>query len=84
MNKKIAAVVLVAVGVFFLLTNLGLLQVSLMDLLSTWWPVALIGVGLFLLLSKDKSGKAGAKMDTKAPPQAASRVEVKTDPKAKK
>lgn len=69
MTKHIVAIVLVAVGVFFLLGNLGILQVSLGDLLRTWWPVALIGVGLFLLVPK--KGKLG-------------KAEVKAEPKAKK
>lgn len=84
MSKKIAAVVLVGVGIFFLLTNLGILQVSLRELLHTWWPVALIGAGLFLLVSKDKSGKPGAKVDPKAAPQVSPRAGGSADPKAKK
>ncbi len=60
-SKQMAALVLIALGTFFLLSNLGILQVSLADLLSTWWPLALIGVGLVLFLSKDKKGKAEPK-----------------------
>lgn len=60
-SKQMVALVLIALGTFFLLSNLGILQVSLADLLSTWWPLALIGVGLVLFLSKDKKGKAEPK-----------------------
>lgn len=37
-SKQMVALVLIALGTFFLLSNLGILQVSLADLLSTWWP----------------------------------------------
>ncbi len=46
MKGHIAAIVLVVLGVFFLLTNLGLISISLRELLRVWWPVALIAVGL--------------------------------------
>ena len=42
MKGNIAAIVLVVLGVFFLLTNLGLISISLRELLRVWWPVALI------------------------------------------
>ena len=46
-----AAIVLVVLGVFFLLTNLGLISISLRELLRVWWPVALIAVGLALFFT---------------------------------
>ena len=45
MKGNIAAIVLVVLGVFFLLTNLGLISISLRELLRVWWTVALIAVG---------------------------------------
>lgn len=51
---NVAALVLIGVGVFFLLTNLGLINVSLMELLRTWWPLILIAVGVSLLFAPDK------------------------------
>lgn len=58
MKGNIAAIVLVVLGVFFLLTNLGLISISLRELLRVWWPVALIAVGVALFFTpgtrKDK------------------------------
>ena len=51
MKGNIAATVLVALGVFFLLTNLGLISISLRELARVWWPVALIAVGLALFFT---------------------------------
>ena len=49
MRGNVGAIVLILVGAFFLLSNLGLLNVSLRELIATWWPLILIvlGVGLF-------------------------------------
>lgn len=49
MKGHFGAIVLVLVGAFFLLSNLGLLNVSIAELFRTWWPVILIalGVGMF-------------------------------------
>jgi len=51
MKGNVAAIVLIAVGTFFLLTNLGLLHVSLAELFKTWWPAILIvlGISMFAL-----------------------------------
>ena len=57
MKGNIAAIVLVVLGVFFLLTNLGLISISLRDLLRVWWPVALIAVGLALFFTPGKKNK---------------------------
>ena len=48
--------VLVVVGTFFLLSNLGLLNISIAELLRTWWPAILIalGVGLFFVPDSKK------------------------------
>lgn len=51
---NVAALVLIGVGAFFLLTNLGLINVSLMQVLRTWWPLILIAVGVSLLFAPDK------------------------------
>ncbi len=49
MRGNVGAIVLILVGAFFLLSNLGLLNVSLREIIATWWPLILIvlGVGLF-------------------------------------
>ena len=46
----VAALVLIALGVLFLLLNLGILAIPLRELFATWWPVILIIVGVSLLL----------------------------------
>lgn len=51
MKGHFAAIVLIAVGAFFLLNNLGLINLSLAQLFHTWWPLILIAVGLSLLLT---------------------------------
>jgi len=51
MRGHVAAFVLIALGVFFLLTNLGLISISLRELLRVWWPVGLIAVGLALFFT---------------------------------
>lgn len=56
MTRHFAALVLVVLGLFFLLGNLGILRLSLWELLATWWPLVLIGLGLSMFFSKGKSG----------------------------
>ena len=51
MPSNVAAIVLVVLGVFFLLTNLGLISISLKELLVTWWPLALIAIGVALFFT---------------------------------
>ena len=57
MKGNFAAVVLVVVGIFMLLTNLGIIDVSLRELLHTWWPVVLIGVGIALFVTPERIKK---------------------------
>lgn len=47
----VGAVILIVLGTLFLLSNLGLLP-SIGHLLSTWWPLVLIAVGLMQLLRR--------------------------------
>ncbi len=46
-----APLVLIALGVIFLLSNLGLLP-HLGPLFARWWPLILIGVGALLLMRR--------------------------------
>ncbi|MEI8327087.1 MAG: DUF5668 domain-containing protein, partial [Betaproteobacteria bacterium] len=46
MRGHFAAIVLVLVGMFFLLSNLGLVHISIGELFRTWWPLILIAVGV--------------------------------------
>jgi len=52
------ALVLIIVGVIFLLINLGVVPVAeLRALLSTWWPVILIAVGVGMLARRRPGGQ---------------------------
>ena len=53
MRGNVAAIVLVLVGLFFLLNNLGLIDISLWELVRVWWPLVLIGVGQTLYFAPD-------------------------------
>ena len=53
MRGNVAAIVLVLVGLFFLLNNLVLIDISLWELVRVWWPLVLIGVGLTLFFAPD-------------------------------
>ena len=57
MRGNLAAIVLILVGSFMLLTNLGIIDVSLRELLHTWWPVVLIGVGIALFVTPERIKK---------------------------
>lgn len=57
MKGNVAAIVLILVGSFFLLTNLGLISISLKELLHTWWPAILIAVGVSLFFAPGDKGK---------------------------
>ena len=57
MKGNFLAIVLVATGIFFLLNNLGLIDVSLWGLLRTWWPAILIEVGVALFFVPDTKGR---------------------------
>lgn len=47
--QPLLGVLVVAVGVAALLDELDVVEVSLGDLVSTWWPLAVIGVGVAAL-----------------------------------
>ncbi len=57
MRGNVAAIVLVLVGTFFLLSNLGLIDISLAQLVKTWWPIILIAVGVSLFFTPDRQKK---------------------------
>lgn len=46
MRGNVAAIVLIVVGSYFLLSNLGLINISLREVIFTWWPLVLIAVGI--------------------------------------
>jgi hypothetical protein len=51
MRGNFAALVLILVGAAFLVSNLGWLNFSMLEVLRVWWPVVLIvlGVAMFLM-----------------------------------
>lgn len=51
MKGNVAAIVLVLLGSFFLLSNLGLINVSLMEIAKVWWPAILIALGISMFLT---------------------------------
>ena len=57
MKGNVAAIVLVLVGTVLLLSNLGVINVSLVELFKTWWPAILIVVGVALFVTPN--GKKG-------------------------
>lgn len=57
-RNLILAICLILLGAFFLADNLGWIDTSLFQLLTTWWPALLIVIGINMLLSRD--GKPGA------------------------
>jgi hypothetical protein len=51
-----AAIILIAIGIVLLLSNLGILDWSLWDALWRLWPLILIGIGLDLMLKRKRLG----------------------------
>ena len=49
-------IVLILLGLGLLLDNLGILRVSVWDIVSVWWPVLLIGLGVALFLTPNRVG----------------------------
>ncbi len=54
MRGHSAAIVLVLIGTFFLLNNLGLIEIGFFRLMWTWWPLLLIVLGVGLFFTPDK------------------------------
>ena len=50
----VAAVLLILIVLFMLASNLGWTHLNLSKLLLTWWPVALVGVGIAMLFGRGK------------------------------
>ena len=51
MRGSFGGVVLIVIGVFALGRNLGWFDVSLIELIGTWWPLLLIGLGVSLIFA---------------------------------
>jgi hypothetical protein len=51
--SKTGSIILILVGVLFLLHNLGVLRFAqISHLLHTWWPLALVLIGVIGLMRK--------------------------------
>ncbi|MCI1093104.1 DUF5668 domain-containing protein, partial [Stenotrophomonas maltophilia] len=48
------AVLMILIGLFMLASNLCWTHLTLSKLLLTWWPVALVGVGIAMLIGRGK------------------------------
>ncbi len=57
MKGNVAAIVLIVLGAFFLLQNLGMLNISLIELARTWWPLILIVLGVAMFFPGKGSPK---------------------------
>ncbi|MDV3468169.1 DUF5668 domain-containing protein [Stenotrophomonas sp. C3(2023)] len=53
-SNLVAAVILILLGLFLLASNLGWTNVSLGRLIITWWPAALVAVGIGMLFGRGK------------------------------
>lgn len=57
MRGNYGAIVLILVGAFWLLNNLGLIDISMWSLLRTWWPLILIGLGVSMFFTPGDKNK---------------------------
>ena len=57
MKFNFGAIVLIIVGVLALARNLGFLEVSITDIVLTWWPLILIGLGISFFFTPDTDKK---------------------------
>lgn len=57
MKGNFISLVLIVIGALALAVNLDLLEIDLVQLLRTWWPLALIGVGVALFLTPGDGGR---------------------------
>lgn len=61
MKGNFGALVLVLVGSAALAVNLGLLDVSFIQLMRTWWPLILIVVGLGMFFAPNDGSKKNSR-----------------------
>ncbi len=64
MRGHIAAIVLIVLGSFFLARNLGLIDLSVMQIIKTWWPALLIVLGVVMFVApRERVGSDAKKKD---------------------
>ncbi len=54
-SRLVGPLILILIGVVFLLQNLGIGHFDLGHLISKWWPLILIAVGISLLIKRNSS-----------------------------
>jgi hypothetical protein len=57
MKGNFISLALIVIGALALAVNLDLLEIDLVKLLRTWWPLALIGIGIALFLTPGDGGR---------------------------
>jgi hypothetical protein len=58
MKGNFGAIVLIVIGIVALAVNLGALDINLVQLVRTWWPLILIALGIGMFFTpNDSSGK---------------------------
>ncbi len=57
MRPYLSAIILIALGVLFLLQNLGVADINLGHLIAKWWPLILIVVGVSMLFKRGSARK---------------------------
>ncbi len=55
---KTIGILFIIIGLIFLLNNLNLIKVSIVELIRVYWPVILIWIGVDKLLSKPTEKKS--------------------------
>lgn len=58
-NKIILALLLIGIGVVFLLSNFGVLDIDIGDLFTTYWPVILIWMGVSTMFAGFRYSRRG-------------------------
>lgn len=56
-RSRTGSIILIAIGVIFLLVNLGMLQIrEIAVILGKWWPLILIAIGVWQLARPGRDG----------------------------
>jgi hypothetical protein len=55
MKSNVSAYLLIALGLLFLVHNLGWFDINIGRLIATWWPLILVIVGIGMLRRHDKT-----------------------------
>lgn len=53
MKGQFASIALILAGALALAVNLDMIEVDLVTLLKTWWPLALVALGIALYFTPD-------------------------------